>query len=126
MKLRQHRFGRDVLGIVVRQALMAPDVADRADSCSAEFASTLGDVVSHGEDLCRLLVQEQVVVAKVWTAHVPVEILRLDEQREHVSKQFAERARYLYHRISTEVASGFVEVSDLSCGITFHCSSSCC
>src|ERR1700693_3740697 len=122
MKLCQHLFGRDKLVIVVRQALMARDVTDRTDGGSAKFARPLGDVVRHGEDLRSLLVQEQVVVAKVWTAHVPVEVLRLYIEREHVSKQFAERVRYVDHRVSTKVANRFVKVSHLSCGIAFHCS----
>ena len=35
----------------------------------------------------RLLVEEQVVVAEVWAAHVPVEVLRLDVKREHVGEE---------------------------------------
>jgi hypothetical protein len=35
----------------------------------------LGDVVGNGQDLIAVLVEEEVVVAEVWAAHVPMEIL---------------------------------------------------
>jgi len=43
--------------------------------------SALGDRVSYGEDLCGVLVQQQVVIMKVAPAHVPVTILRLHVKR---------------------------------------------
>ena len=41
-------------------------------------------IVSHGEYLFRLFIEQQVVIAKVQAAHVPVEILRLHIERENV------------------------------------------
>ena len=40
----------------------------------------------HGENLIGVLVQKQVIVAKMAPAHVPVEVLRLHIKRKYVGK----------------------------------------
>jgi hypothetical protein len=86
-QLGQHVLRRDEGRVVVQQALVARDVADGAQRGAAELARALGNGVGHGEDLVRLLVQHQVVVAKVRPRHVPVEVLGLQVQREGVGQQ---------------------------------------
>ena len=54
---------------------------------SAHLARSLRGVVRHGEDLLGVLVEEQVLITKVASGHVPVEILRLHIKREHIGKQ---------------------------------------
>ena len=76
-KLGQHIYRRDEFRIVVLQALMLCDVPDRVDRGPSYFASALGDIVGHGEYLRGLFVKQQVVIAEVLTAHVPVEVLGL-------------------------------------------------
>jgi hypothetical protein len=49
-----------------------------------ELADTLRDRVGHGEELITLFVQQQVIIAEVRPAHVPVEVLGLQVEREHV------------------------------------------
>jgi hypothetical protein len=65
---------------------MPGDVADRAKCPTADLAGSLGDLVGHREDLSCVLIQEQVVVAEMLPAHVPVEILVLHVERKHVGK----------------------------------------
>jgi hypothetical protein len=47
--------------------------------------------ILHGEDLLGVFVEKQMVVPKVSPAHVPVEVLRLYIEREHVSKHMIKR-----------------------------------
>src|ERR1700735_2621781 len=64
-ELGQHIYRRDEFRVVVLQALMLCDVPDRVDCGPAYFASALGDIVGHGEDLRGLFVKQQVVIAEV-------------------------------------------------------------
>jgi hypothetical protein len=47
----------------------------------------------HGEAFCGLLVEKQVIIAKVPPADVPVKVLRLEIKPEHVGKQSNQVAR---------------------------------
>src|SRR5882672_463647 len=64
-KLGQHVLGLEEVGVVVFQALVLGDIADRMDRRSANLARSLGDIVGHREDLGCVLIEEQVVVAKM-------------------------------------------------------------
>ena len=77
--------------VVVLEALLPGDVADRAQRRAADLARALGQLVGAGEDLRGLLVEQQVVVAEVRPADVPVEILGLEIEREGVGQQPVER-----------------------------------
>src|ERR1700722_9924884 len=70
-KFSQHVLRLDVVRIVVEDTLMASDLPDRAQCCSADLASPFRDRVRHRAYLVALLVEQQVVVAEVATAHVP-------------------------------------------------------
>ena len=102
-KLGQHINRRDEFRVVVLQPLMLCDVPDRVDRGPAKLASALGDIVGHGEDLLRLFVKQQVVIAEVLPAHVPVKILGLQVEREYVGKEFPQRAGYIHHCIAAEI-----------------------
>ena len=91
-QLGQHVERVDEVGVVVGDALQPRDMADRAERRAADLAHALGDVVGDGEDLVGLLVEEQVVVAEMRPAHVPMEILGLEVEREGVGEQRVERA----------------------------------
>jgi hypothetical protein len=51
-------------------------------------------------------IEQQVVIAKVAPADVPVKILRLQVKREDVGKQSTQVARYLLDRIPAQIGSG--------------------
>ena len=44
-----------------------------------------------------MLIEQEVVIPEVEAAHVPVEVLRLDIQCEHVSQQSRERGRDFFY-----------------------------
>src|SRR5262249_899357 len=56
-KLLQHLVWRNIFGIVIHKALVARNVANRAEGGSADFAGSFRNVVGHGEDLPGLLVE---------------------------------------------------------------------
>jgi len=102
----QHAFGRDVLGVVVQQALGALNVTNGPDGGAADLAGALRNHVGGGEDLVTLLVQHQVVVAEVRAGQVPVEVLGLQVQREHVCQQRSQRAGDVGSGLGTQVGRG--------------------
>ena len=100
-KLCQHVLRSDGFFIVVFQTLVSRNIADRTERRSAELARSFCDIVRHGKDLLALLVQEQVIITKVASTHVPVEILRL---RLTPPKPFIPHSRVLVrgvHDLST-------------------------
>src|SRR5664279_1654129 len=48
---------------------------NRAQCCAANLADTLGDWIRHRIKLLAMIVEQQMVVAKVRAAHVPMEVL---------------------------------------------------
>ena len=84
--LGQHVGGFHVLGVVVQHTLGACDVADRAQRAAADLADAFGQRVGHREQLLGLFVEHQVIVAKVRAAHVPVEVLGFQVEREHIGQ----------------------------------------
>jgi hypothetical protein len=99
----QHVERRNESGVVVEDALQAADLADRPQSHAPDFSNPLRDRIRGSEDLIALLIQEQVIVAKVRTRHVPMEILCLQVQCEHVREQQVERGGDLLHRLRLQV-----------------------
>ena len=89
-QLQQHVLRADALGMAVLQPLVAGDVADRAKSRPPDLARPFRDGVGHGEDLVGLLVQQQVVVPEMRSTHVPVEVLRLEVEREDVGEELTQ------------------------------------
>jgi hypothetical protein len=63
----------DIVGIIVEHALQ------------------FGDLVGRAEDLGRLLVEQEMVVAEMRSADMPVEILRLEIERECICENRVER-----------------------------------
>src|SRR5258708_29238443 len=77
-KFREHVLGADRLTVVVDDALQPGDVADRMQGRPADLPDTLRNRIGRREYLLTLLVQQQVIVAKMRPRYVPMEILRLD------------------------------------------------
>ena len=67
----------------------------------------LRDRIGYGENLRRLLVEQQVIIAKVAPTDMPVKILRLHIKREQVRELSAQVARYLLDRIPVEIRRSF-------------------
>ena len=63
---------------------MARDIADRAQRHIAGLADALGNQVGRRENLCRLIVEQQMIIAEMRTRDMPVEILGLEIQRKTV------------------------------------------
>src|SRR5260370_42650051 len=57
-KFRKHISGSDKFLVIVFQALMLGNVSNGTDCGSANLACPLRDVVRHGEDLLRVLVEQ--------------------------------------------------------------------
>jgi hypothetical protein len=66
------------------------------------------------ENLLYLLVEQQVVVAEMWTADVPMKILGLEVEREAAGQDRVELRRKLAHGFRREVGRS-VEGKGLSC-----------
>jgi len=66
-------------------------VPDRLDGLAAELSHALRDDIRRAEDLRRLIVEQQVVIAKMRTRHVPMKVLGFEIEREHVGQQCIER-----------------------------------
>jgi len=90
-QLSQHVLRLDVIGVVVGQPLLARYVADRAQRVTADLAHPFGDHVGGGEDLVGLFVEQQMIVAEMRPADVPVEVLGLEIEREAVRQDGVER-----------------------------------
>jgi hypothetical protein len=78
-------------------------LADGAQRRPANLPYTLSDRVGRGIDLACLLVQEKMVVAEMGTRYVPVKILCLQVQDEHVGEQNIKGTRKLLTGIGPEV-----------------------
>ena len=68
-------------------------MADRAQRGAADLAHPLGHRIGDGEDLLGLLVEQQMVVAEMRPADVPVEVLGLEIEREGVGEEPVQRRR---------------------------------
>src|SRR5262249_50566716 len=104
VQLCQHIRRRHEIRVIVRDARELSDLADRPNGGAADLSNALGNGIRGGEDLPRLLVQEQVVVPEMWSGNMPVEILRLEVQRHHVGKQKVESSGEVASRIRAESA----------------------
>ena len=85
-KLGEHVQRIDVIGVIVLDALNSRDVSDRAQGRTAGFSDAFGDGIGHRVQLIGLFVQQQMVVAEMWSAHVPMKVLGLEIKRKYIGK----------------------------------------
>src|SRR5262249_47639434 len=97
----------NIVGVVVRDALEPRDLADRMQRQATDLAHPLGDLIGRSENLVRLLVEQQMIVAEMRAADMPMEILGLEIECKRVSKQRIERARDVAARIGAEIGRCF-------------------
>jgi len=116
-KLGKHIERRNVVSIVVFYALLSSNVTDRTQRRAANLPHSLGNSICCGEYLSGLLIKQDVIVAKVRPGNVPVKILGLEVQREHVGQQCVsapERSRVASAPSVVGVFSGAI-LRDFAC-----------
>ncbi len=125
MKLSKHVLRGGGFAVVVFQALVLCDVTNGVKRGPAEFSRSLGNIVRHIKDLLCVFIEQNVVIAEVAPSHVPVEIFRLEIEREYVGKQRPKLARYLRDTVAAEAAGDFRSVCSsglcLNCACTIFC-----
>src|ERR1700678_270726 len=77
-------------------------MANGANRGAAHLADALGNADGNGEYLFALLVEQQVVVAEMRSAHVPVEILGFEIKRKKIGQQGVQNAGYILHLLGVE------------------------
>src|SRR6185437_10994780 len=97
---------RHELLIVVLERLQPCNVADRPQRQTADLAHPLGNVVGYPENLLGLFVEQQMVVAKVWSAHVPMEVLSLHIKRKDIGQNSIELFRDFANGLGRQVRRG--------------------
>src|SRR5882757_7759381 len=113
-KLGEHVLGSHIVGVVVEDPLQAGDLADRAQRRTSYLSTAFRYRVSHRKELIALLVEQKVIVAKIRTAHVPVKILGLRIEREHIREQCREGCGDILCRSWAQVGGG-IELRDVQC-----------
>lgn len=96
-KLGQHVERIHIVRVIVGNPRLARDLTDRTERRTADLAGPLCDQVGHGEKFGRLLVEQEVIIPKVRSRDMPMEILGLDVQGEHVGQQRGEFGGYFPH-----------------------------
>ena len=83
--------------IIVLQPLVAGDITNGSEGGVPQLPDALGDDIGHFEELLSVIVQQPVIIPKIWTGHVPVKILGFHVKRKDVSQQFAQADRDFFH-----------------------------
>jgi hypothetical protein len=66
--------------------LQAGNVPDGSNRSPADLARALGDVVGHRKSLIGVLIEQEMVVAKVRSAGVPMKVLGLYIQGKYIGQ----------------------------------------
>jgi len=83
-QLPEHRLSRKRRIVAILQTLVTRDVANRPQGHAAKLSDPLRDVVSHGENLVAVVVQQEVIVAEMRSGHMPVKVLGFHIEREDI------------------------------------------
>jgi len=86
-KLTQHIGRVNVIGVIIWDSLESCDVSDRPDRRSTDLPHPFGYVICDRKNLIRMLIEKQVIVAKMRSAHMPVKVLCLHIKGKHVREQ---------------------------------------
>ena len=112
-----HLQGRHEVGVIVADTLQPADMADRAERCAADLPNPLGNIIRGGENLISLLVQQEMIITEMGPRHVPMKVLRLHIEGEHVSKENRERTGNIVDGISFQVGWRFERSRPECCGV---------
>jgi hypothetical protein len=116
-KLREHFPCGKAFLIVVLQALSPRNLADRANRGTANLARSFCNQVCHGEDWIGVLIGEQVIIPKVGSCHMPMEILRLQKEHENISKEQTQNGRKFSDGIAAYTGRAFFHMGRVSLNI---------
>jgi hypothetical protein len=106
VQFAQHIGGSNEISVVVSQALDAADLPDRTDCCSTDLANSFRYVVGHGKHQICVIIQEEMVIAKVRARHMPVEVLRLQIKHKYIGKESVESSCNIHVRFMADVGVG--------------------
>jgi hypothetical protein len=84
-QLAQHLARRYIALIVVVDRLQFPDLPDRAQRGAAQLANALGQLIGGRKNIVGLLVKQQMIIAEMPAADVPVKVLGLQSAAEILS-----------------------------------------
>src|SRR5580704_18751456 len=110
----QHVVGRHKTFVVVFNCLQFRNLADGAQRGAADLAHALGKVVGGGEYLLGLLVEQQMIIAEMRAADMPMEILGLQVQRESIGQNLVELGRKLAHGVVGQIGRRIEGRADLA------------
>ena len=79
---------------------------DRAQRGAADLAHALGEFIGGREDVICLLIEQEVIIAEVPAAHMPMEVLGFHIERETVGKQAIQRFRDFLDRVFGQIGRG--------------------
>ena len=106
-QLGQHVERLDIFCIVIENALGPCNLANRSQRQSADLSNALGDGVAHREELICLFIEQQVVIAEMRAAHVPMEVFRLYVEGEYIGEDCVHCGRDVSGRGWFEVGARF-------------------
>src|SRR5712672_948942 len=102
-QLGKHVERRNKVCVIVENTLQARYLANRAKRGAPNLPNTFGDGICGREDLIGLLIQELVIVAKMWAGDVPMEVLGFQVKGKHISKQDVECGANVPHRVWLQI-----------------------
>src|SRR5215831_10942116 len=91
-QLSNHIQWLDVSSVVVRDSRHLGDLPHGSQCHTADLANPFRDVISHRKELLSLFVQQQMVVTKMGTTHMPVEVFCLDIECKNIGEDRIHRS----------------------------------
>lgn len=83
-KFGKHIERLNVIRVIVEYALLTRDLTDRSKGGATDLPHAFRYVIGHAKELVGLLVEQQMIIAEMGSAHVPVKVLGLEVEREDV------------------------------------------
>src|SRR5690242_21636662 len=81
-------------------------MTDRAQGGASNLADALRNRVGHRKKLIRLFVQQQMIIAEMRSAHMPMEVLGFQVQHEYVRKDPVQRTRDVLGCLGLQIGRG--------------------
>ena len=105
-KFTKHIGWSDEIRVIVGEALQTTDVSNRANGRAADLANALRDFVCHSKYLVGVVIQQQVVVAKMRTGHMPVKVLRFQIEDENIRNECVKSTRDVFNGFRIKIGGG--------------------
>src|SRR5437879_3710178 len=81
-------------------------MTDRAEGGASNLADALRNRVRHGKKLIRLFVQQQMIIAEMRSAHMPMEVFGFQVQHEYVREDRVQRTRDVLSCLGLQIGRG--------------------